>query len=99
VEQKDRFECAICGNFELSHPFQIRLDSPNLPEYVRPALSAATKQENLRGRDLQLTPENYLSYVEAHRWTPVSRKLMKVLEVSEMRTAHFGAAFELDPQG
>jgi hypothetical protein len=96
----DRFECSVCGTFELSHKLQVKkLDGArhrgDLALFT--ALSAATKQENLfRGKDLNLTLENYASHADAHRWTTVSQKLRNALEVAHKRSKHFGAIFELN---
>lgn len=64
---------------------------------IKVALSAATKQENFfKRRVLRLTLENYLTYAETHRWTPISRKFQMVLEASQKLSKHFGASFTLD---
>jgi hypothetical protein len=96
----DRYECDICGTFELSRELRIeKLEGArhrgDLSLFA--ALTAATKQENFfRKRDLKLTLENYASYADAHRWITVSQKLHKVLEVAHKRSGHFGAVFELN---
>jgi hypothetical protein len=98
-DTRDRFECNVCGRFELSHTLQIKLDGEHHrgnPSLFA-ALSAATKQENLfRGKELTLTVDNYAAYAEAHRWTTISQKLRKVLDVAHKRSTHFGAIFELN---
>lgn len=95
----DRFECGVCDRFQLSRELIIKLEGARQRGdlLLFNALSAATKQECFfRARELNLTVDNYASYVEAHRWTTISQKLHKVLEVAHKRSAHFGGVFELN---
>ena len=90
------FQCPVCGHYQMSFELQVDRDITKDNRPLLAALSAATKQANAVGKILRLTLENYFPTAEAHRWTPVSRKFMKVLEVCQKRSSHFGARFALD---
>lgn len=96
------YECDVCGNFELSQELSIKkLDGARHcgDTALLIALSAATKQENFfRRRPLKLTVDNYALYADTHRWTTVSQKLHKVLEVAHKLSSSFGAVLELNWQ-
>ena len=102
VESNDfgEFDCFICGPFKIHNATRAALDGrrKNDQKWLFPALSAATRQEKFyRDKHLTLTPDNFLSYANSHRWTSVSEKLHKVLEVARKRSHYFGAPFDLDP--
>lgn len=91
------FHCTICGQFKMSFELQLDRDIKGIGDpALKVALSAATRQENFfRNGTLRLTPENYRSHAETHRWTPVSQKFQMVLEAARKSSAQFGAKFTL----
>ncbi len=81
-------DCRICGKYFITPDLAAEL--ANLDRDPMPYLSAATRQADAAGNPILLTQENYEGHIEAHRYTSVSSKARKLLELLARESRFFG---------
>lgn len=69
-------ECARCGRYDVGASL---VAMPDIPDNLRPYLSAATRQAQQAGRVLLLHRKNLEQVAEPHRAVSISEKVAKVL--------------------
>lgn len=87
--------CQLCGTFVIEG---ILLASPvsQTDGELLPYVSAHTRQESDKGNRVELTRENWRGFAHAHKATPVSGKLDKMLRHVEAKSSYSGAEIVLD---
>jgi hypothetical protein len=93
----DRFyvDCRVCGVFSITNSAYefLRGDESST---LLPYLSAYIKQANTRGEKPLIQDEDWKDYAFAHRGTPVSGKLVKLLEYLAGRSPQPGQWIEVN---
>lgn len=93
--------CAHCGEYEMNRllqrtTFRGENSDPELKE-LAPYLAAYIRQANLRREEVILTADNWKDRALAHKDIPVSKKVMKLLELAAER-AKPGTSIEFNQQ-
>jgi hypothetical protein len=96
VPSRDAFEvdCPRCGRF-IVNGLLMSSAVPELDTGLLPYLSAHTRQANVQGAVVELTTDNWQDYARSHQGTPVSQKLLAILEHIAKRSRWPGDRVEL----
>ncbi len=96
VSGRDAFEvdCPRCGRF-IVNGLLMSLAVPEPDRGLLPYLSAHTRQANVQGAVVELTTDNWRDYARSHQGTPVSQKLLAILEHTAKRSRWPGDRVEL----
>src|SRR5215813_10287925 len=78
----DFIKCELCGEFKITESLQATV----FPEDLRPFLRAYIRQANGRRDVPVLHTRNWIDFALAHKSTPLSRKVTKVLELIALRS-------------
>jgi len=92
--------CTHCGHFGISRTFEVNLGSvrsESAENRLLPYLSAYIRQANERGDEVMLGTHNWKGFATAHQGTPISRKVIKLLELLASRSSP-GDPVRLDPK-
>ena len=79
--------CERCGEFKIVETLLASLGKEE-ERALLPYLSAHTRQASERGEVVTLNTKNWKDFALAHKNTPVSRQLTKVLELLAARSSH-----------
>jgi len=95
----DRVECELCGEFKITRTLQRTAladrESTELTELL-PYLRAYIRQANQRGEVVALDTRNWKVFAFAHKNTPTSRKITKLLELVASRSK-LGMPVQINP--
>src|SRR5262245_60490389 len=90
-------DCPQCGRFVATGSLMSSMGD-DADKTLLPYLSARTRQANTQGPVVELTPDNWRDFARSHQRTPVSRKLLAILEHIAGRSRWPGDRVELNYQ-
>jgi len=101
LAENSEFDCRRCGKFLISNTLIAIInrdpqDSRN--QQLLPFLSSYIRQANQQGIVPQLHTLNWKELAKTHSTTPVSRKVMKLLEVAANRSTHPGDQVKINAE-